>query len=72
MLTFEITEPETRDFFNGFLGLLTSFSGMIGPIAAGYMISRMDKWSGYTVVFVLSLTLFTIAIVISFFIKKRM
>ncbi|MDM5156473.1 MFS transporter [Bacillus sp. DX1.1] len=71
LLTFEITEPETRDFFNGFLGLLTSFSGMIGPIAAGYMISRMDKWSGYTVVFVLSLTLFTIAIVISFFLSKR-
>ncbi|MDM5189986.1 MFS transporter [Bacillus sp. DX4.1] len=71
LLTFEITEPETRDFFNGFLGLLTSFSGMIGPIAAGYMISHMDKWSGYTVVFVLSLTLFTIAVVISFFLSKR-
>ncbi|KEK26206.1 MFS transporter [Bacillus gaemokensis] len=71
LLTFEITEPETRDFFNGFLGLLTSFSGMIGPIAAGYTISRMEKWSGYTVVFFLSLTLFTIAVVISFFLSKR-
>ncbi len=67
LLTFEITEPETRDFFNGFLGLLTSFSGMIGPIAAGYTISRMEKWSGYTVIFFLSLVLFAIAVVLSFF-----
>lgn len=71
LLTFEITEPETRDFFNGFLGLLTSFSGMIGPIAAGYTISRMEKWSGYTVIFFLSLVLFAIAVVLSFFLSKR-
>lgn len=71
LLTFEITEPETRDFFNGFLGLLTSFSGMIGPIAAGYIISHMKKWDGYTFVFFLSLTLFTIAVVVSFFLTKR-
>ena len=71
LLTFEITEPETRDFFNGFLGLLTSFSGMIGPIASGFIISRMEKWNGYTFVFFLSLTLFTIAIVVSFFLTKR-
>ncbi|WP_410983636.1 MFS transporter [Bacillus cereus] len=71
LLTFEITEPETRDFFNGFLGLLTSFSGMIGPIAAGYTISHMEKWTGYTVIFFLSLTLFAIAVVISFFLSKR-
>ena len=71
LLTFEITEPETRDFFNGFLGLLTSFSGMIGPIATGYTISRMEKWSGYTVIFFLSLVLFAIAVVLSFFLSKR-
>src|SRR3954465_8927084 len=35
VLTFEITEPDTRDFFNGFLGILSSAGGMIGPIAAG-------------------------------------
>ncbi|KFN04534.1 MFS transporter [Bacillus clarus] len=71
LLTFEITEPETRDFFNGFLGLLTSFSGMIGPIAAGYTISRMEKWNGYTVVFFFSLLLFAIAVILSFFVSKR-
>ena len=44
---------------------------MIGPIAAGYTISRMEKWSGYTVIFFLSLVLFAIAVVLSFFLSKR-
>lgn len=71
VLTFEITEPETRDFFNGFLGILTSFAGMIGPIAAGYIISRMEKFTGYTVIFSVSLGLFIGAVVLSMFLKRR-
>lgn len=71
VLTFEITEPETRDFFNGFLGILGSVGGMIGPVAAGFIISRLEKLTGYTVVFGLSLGLFTIAVLLSFFLKRR-
>ncbi|WP_077618817.1 MFS transporter [Bacillus sinesaloumensis] len=71
VLTFEITEPETRDFFNGFLGLLGSFAGMIGPIAAGIIISSMESFTGYTVIFGISLGLFASAVVLSFFIKRR-
>ena len=41
VLTFEITEPETRDFFNGFLGVLNSVGGMIGPLLAGVIISPL-------------------------------
>lgn len=71
VLTFEITEPETRDFFNGFLGILGSVGGMIGPVAAGFIISRLEKLTGYTVVFGLSLGLFSIAVLLSFFLKRR-
>ncbi|RFB10534.1 MFS transporter [Bacillus sp. HNG] len=71
VLTFEITEPETRDFFNGFLGLLGSFAGMIGPIAAGIIISSMKSFTGYTVIFGISLGLFAGAVVLSFFLKRR-
>lgn len=71
VLTFEITEPETRDFFNGFLGILTSVGGMIGPIAAGYIISKLEKFIGYSIVFGLSLGLFSLAVVLSFFLKRR-
>ncbi|MCA1063406.1 MFS transporter [Rossellomorea sp. AcN35-11] len=71
VLTFEITEPETRDFFNGFLGTLTSAGGMIGPILAGFIISRFASYTGYTIVFGISLLLFAIAVILSFFLKRR-
>jgi MFS transporter, YQGE family, putative transporter len=71
VLTFEITEPETRDFFNGFLGILGSVGGMIGPFAAGFIISRLEKFTGYTVVFGLSLGLFAVAVFLSFSLKRR-
>jgi len=71
VLTFEITEPETRDFFNGFLGILTSAGGMIGPFAAGFIISRLEKFSGYSIVFGISLGLFALAVFLSFSLKRR-
>ncbi|MBU9722444.1 MULTISPECIES: MFS transporter [Bacillaceae] len=71
VLTFEITEPETRDFFNGFLGILTSFAGMIGPISAGFLITHMDKLTGYRLIFAISLGLFVTAVILSFFLKRR-
>jgi len=71
VLTFEITEPDTRDFFNGFLGILSSFAGMIGPILAGFIISSMKQFTGYTVIFAISLGLFSGAVILSFFLKRR-
>ncbi|MDQ0254404.1 YQGE family putative transporter [Evansella vedderi] len=71
VLTFEITEPETRDFFNGFLGILTSFAGMIGPISAGFLITHMEKLTGYRLIFAISLGLFITAVILSFFLKRR-
>lgn len=71
VLTFEITEPETRDFFNGFLGILTSIAGMVGPIVAGFVISRLANFNGYTVIFTISLLLFSGAVILSFFLKRR-
>src|SRR5690625_2284030 len=71
VLTFEITEPETRDFFNGFLGVLQSLGGMIGPITAGFIIAKMTKNAGYTTIFTVSFILFICAVVMSFFLKRR-
>ncbi|MCL6571069.1 MAG: MFS transporter [Bacillus sp. (in: Bacteria)] len=71
VLTFEITEPETRDFFNGFLGILSSMGGMIGPITAGIIITRFEKFTGYSIVFSLSLALFALAVFMSFSLKPR-
>jgi len=71
VLTFEITEPETRDFFNGFLGTLSSAGGIIGPISAGFLITRFTSNIGYSIIFAISLGLFALAVVLSFSIKRR-
>lgn len=71
VLTFEITEPETRDFFNGFLGIMMSLSGMIGPFVSGIVISSFESYTGYTVIFFVSLGLFLCAVVLSFFLERR-
>ncbi|MBM7569653.1 MFS transporter [Aquibacillus albus] len=71
VLTFEVTEPETRDFFNGFLGLMQSFGGMIGPMLAGYIISTMNNFQGYTFIFAISFILFALAVVCTMFLKRR-
>ncbi|SFL67221.1 MFS transporter [Salibacterium qingdaonense] len=71
VLTFEITEPETRDFFNGFSGLLTSFAGMIGPLSAGFVITWLPESRGYQVIFFLSFFLFMMAVLLSMKMKHR-
>ncbi|RSL30926.1 MFS transporter [Salibacterium salarium] len=71
VLTFEITEPETRDFFNGFSGLLTSFAGMIGPLSAGFIITWMPDTRGYQFIFFISFFLFIMAVLLSFKMKHR-
>jgi YQGE family putative transporter len=71
VLTFEITEPDTRDIFNGLLGLLGSLAGMTGPFFAGWVITRMNNTSGYTFIFSLSLALFIVAVILSFLLKRR-
>lgn len=71
LLTFEITEPDTRDVFNGFMGGLESLGGMIGPLLAGIIIAKMTTNIGYMTVFSLSFGLFILAVICSFFLKRR-
>ncbi|WP_188453647.1 MFS transporter [Virgibacillus oceani] len=71
VLTFEITEPETRDFFNGFLGVLQSFGGMVGPLLAGIIIAKMSQNFGYKTIFTISFILFIGAVACSFLLKRR-
>ncbi|MBS4199675.1 MFS transporter [Bacillus sp. FJAT-49732] len=71
VLTFEITEPDTRDFFNGFMGALSSTGGVIGPISAGFIITRFVSNVGYTIIFAISLGLFSAAVLTSFYLNRR-
>ncbi|WP_223154967.1 MFS transporter [Alkalibacillus aidingensis] len=71
ILTFEVTEPYTRDYFNSTLGMLQSSSGMIGPITAGFIITVLKGYTGYLTIFFISFILFILAVVCSFFIERR-
>ncbi|SDI32902.1 MFS transporter [Natribacillus halophilus] len=71
VLTFEITSPETRDVFNGYLGLFTSLAGMVGPMTAGIIIAGFPGYSGYQSIFTVSLLFFATAVALSFKFGKR-
>ncbi len=69
---FEITGPEDRDRFNGWSGLIGSICNMGGPWLSGMLISRSAGGNeGYRLVFTLSLAIFLLAAILSFFLKKR-
>ncbi|WP_020432737.1 MFS transporter, partial [Paenibacillus riograndensis] len=68
---FEITDAGNRDFFNGWMGLLGSFTGILGPWVSGWIISALHGERGYRLVFLLSLSIYGLAVVLSFFLKKR-
>lgn len=68
---FEITEAVNRDFFNGWMGLLGSFTGIVGPWVSGWLISLWPGERGYRVVFIISLCTYGISAVLSFLLQKR-
>lgn len=68
---FEITEPDNRDRFNGWAGLLGSAAGIIAPWTSGFLITRLHGERGYQLIFTLSLVIFAIGVVFSFWLKKR-
>jgi len=71
LIYFEITEPNTRDRFNGSQGLVTAVVGMLAPWLSGTLISLISNERGYAYIFTASLIIFAICGALSFFIVKR-
>lgn len=71
VIYFEITNPMNRDSFNGLNGFWGSIAWMISPWVAGFIISSMDNTYGYRIIFTISGIIFSIGVVISFFLKHR-
>jgi MFS transporter, YQGE family, putative transporter len=71
VLYFEITEKENRDRFNGVNGLIYSVSGMVAPLLSGLVITRIDHFTGYRIIFAISLLVFVLAVLVSFLFKQR-
>ncbi|MED5019047.1 MFS transporter [Paenibacillus chibensis] len=68
---FEVTDRSNRDLFNGWVGLLGSITGIIGPWFSGLLITWLKGDRGYRVIFTISLVIYAIAVMLSFFLKKR-
>jgi YQGE family putative transporter len=68
---FEVTEPDTRDSYNGWAGLLGSTAGILAPWISGLLITTMQGEKGYRLIFTLSLAIFAASVVLSFWLKKR-
>ncbi|MGN7358295.1 MFS transporter [Paenibacillus sp. SAF-054] len=68
---FEVTNRENRDLFNGWVGLLGSITGIIGPWFSGLLITWLKGDKGYRLIFTISLVIYALAVVLSFFLKKR-
>ncbi|MDQ0417748.1 YQGE family putative transporter [Croceifilum oryzae] len=71
VLYFEITERENRDYFNGISGFTNSLAGIIAPILSGWIITRINHFTGYRIIFWISLGIFIAAVIVSFFLKAR-
>jgi YQGE family putative transporter len=68
---FEVTGPKTRDRFNGWAGLLGSLAGMAAPWISGFVIVHMPGTTGYRLIFSVSLGIFLIGVIVSFFLRNR-
>ncbi|TXK85535.1 MFS transporter [Paenibacillus sp. N3.4] len=68
---FEVTDPYNRDRFNGWVGLLGSGAGILAPWISGFLIVSLGDMVGYRLIFSISLGIFVLGVIISFFLKKR-
>jgi YQGE family putative transporter len=58
VLVYDTTEPESREGFLNRNGLVGSVAGLIAPLVAGQIVSRLPELTGYRVIFVTSFLLF--------------
>ncbi|WJH34987.1 MFS transporter [Paenibacillus sp. CC-CFT747] len=68
---FEVTNPDNRDRFNGWAGLWGSVAGMVAPWVSGFLITHWKGTGGYRLIFTLSLVIFLVGVVLSFWLRKR-
>lgn len=68
---FEVTDAENRDWFNGWVGLLGSMTGILGPWVSGWLITLLHGEKGYRLIFTMSMIIFGCTVLLSFFLKKR-
>lgn len=64
-LSFDLTDVNNRDTFNGFNGSFSGISAAVAPMTSAYIISRFTGIKGYNIVFTATLVIFLLLIFIS-------
>jgi MFS transporter, YQGE family, putative transporter len=70
ILVFEVTEPKTRDTFNGANGFLVAIATGVAPMLAGWILSTWLQF-GYRILFLLSFGLFLTAVLVTWWLSRR-
>ncbi len=70
VLVFEVTEPETRDAYNGANGFLFAIATMAAPLLAGRILSTLPQ-RGYTIIFAVSGALFLTAVLFTWRLRRN-
>lgn len=68
-LSFDLTDVNNRDTFNGLNGSCCGIAAAIAPITSAYIINRFTGIRGYNIVFTTTLVIFLLLILISVILK---
>lgn len=68
-LSFDFTDINNRDTFNGFNGSFSGVTAAVAPVTSAYIISRFHGINGYRVVFLITFAIFLLLVLISIVLK---
>ncbi len=71
IIYFEMTNAGNRDRYNGLAGVMGSLAGMAAPWISGFTISQAPGETGYRIMFMISLGIFTAGFFVSFRLHNR-
>ena len=71
-ISVDVTNQSNRDLFNGVNGMFNSFSQMIGPAAAGWIITLQHGFNGYQIIFTCTFILFLLSVGLTFLLPKQL
>ncbi len=71
ILTFDLTNRMNRDTFNSTLGMIFSISGMLSPLISGYVITVFPAFTGYRLIFLVSVAFYVVIWLVSYLLKTK-
>lgn len=71
ILVIDLTDYDNRKQYNSVIGMITSFSNMVGPLFASIVVSAFKDLKGYKILFSIIFCIMVLSFILCFFIKTR-